>query len=179
MDDLSKNWAWLLGLGILMLILGVLVIGAPVAATFAVQLLIGWILVISGIGQGIHAFMTKGWKGFVFELLSGVLYLFVGVLILADPLRGALALTVLLAVFLLVEGVIKIVTALRVRPLNGWSWLLGSGVVTLLLGVLIWAEWPASGIVVIGLLIGIHLLLTGWSLILIALAARAARKVTT
>ena len=114
-------------------------------------------------------------KGFLFELLSGVLYLLVGVMILADPLEGALALTVLLAVFLVIEGIFKIVTGIKARPLNGWIWLVVSGVVTLILGGLIWAEWPSSALWVIGLLVGIHLLLTGWALILQALAARAAR----
>jgi uncharacterized membrane protein HdeD (DUF308 family) len=174
METLTRNWGWLLGLGILMLILGVLVIGAPVAATIAFELLLGWVLVIGGIAHGVHAFMAQGWKGFLFELLSGILYLVVGIILLAYPLGGALTLTMLLVVFLIVEGVFKIVTGLRARPLNGWIWLVVSGVVSVILGGLIWAEWPSSALWVIGLLVGIQLLMTGWSLILLALAARAA-----
>jgi uncharacterized membrane protein HdeD (DUF308 family) len=174
MQSLTRNWGGLLALGALMLVLGVVVIARPAPATFAFQLLLGWALVIGGLAHGVHAFMVKGWRGFLFELLSGLLYLLVGVMILANPLGGALTLTMLLAMFLVVEGIFKIFTGFRARPLNGWVWLVVSGVVTLILGVLIWAEWPSSALWVIGLLVGIHLILTGWSLILLALAARVA-----
>ena len=176
MEALSRNWGWLLALGILMIILGVVAMAAPVVATIAVQVMLGWLLVISGIAEGIHAFMVKEWRGFLLELLSAVLYLGVGLLLLVDPLKGALALTLVLAVFLLVEGIFKIITALRVRDHRGWGWLLASGIVSVVLGVLIWAQWPASGLWVIGLLVGIQLLFTGWSLVMLALAARGHRQ---
>ncbi len=176
MEALSRNWGWLLALGILMIILGVVAMAAPVVATIAIQVMLGWLLVISGIAEGIHAFMVKEWRGFLLELLSAVLYLGVGLLLLVDPLKGALALTLILAVFLLVEGIFKIITALRVRDHRGWGWLLASGIVSVILGVLIWAQWPASGLWVIGLLVGIQLLFTGWSLVMLALAARSHRQ---
>jgi uncharacterized membrane protein HdeD (DUF308 family) len=176
MEALSRNWGWLLAFGILMIILGVFAIGAPVVATIAVQFALGWILVIGGVAEGIHAFMAQGWRGFLFELLSTILYLVVGVLLLVNPVGGALALTVVLAVFLIVEGIFKIVMALRVRDHGGWGWLLASGILSLVLGFLIWAEWPASGLWIIGLLVGIQLLFTGWSLVMLALAARAHRQ---
>jgi uncharacterized membrane protein HdeD (DUF308 family) len=176
MEALSRNWGWLLAFGILMIILGVFAIGAPVVATIAVQFALGWILVIGGVAEGIHAFMAQGWRGFLFELLSAILYLVVGVLLLVNPVGGALALTVVLAVFLIVEGIFKTVMALRVRDHGGWGWLLASGILSLVLGFLIWAEWPASGLWIIGLLVGIQLLFTGWSLVMLALAARAHRQ---
>jgi uncharacterized membrane protein HdeD (DUF308 family) len=172
MEALSRNWGWLLALGILMIIMGVVAIGAPVVATIAVQFMLGWLLVISGIAEGIHAFMAQGWRGFLFELLSAVLYLAVGILLLVNPLGGALALTIVVAVFLIVEGIFKIITAFRVRDHDGWGWLLASGIVSVVLGVLIWAQWPASGLWVIGLLVGIQLLFTGWALVMLALAAK-------
>jgi uncharacterized membrane protein HdeD (DUF308 family) len=176
MEALSRNWGWLLALGILMIILGAIAIAAPAVATIAVQFMLGWLLVISGIAEGIHAFMAQGWRGFLLELLSAVLYLAVGILLLVNPLEGALALTIVLAVFLIVEGIFKIITALRVRDHDGWGWLLASGIVSVILGVLIWAEWPASGLWVIGLLVGIQLLFTGWALVMLALAARRWRQ---
>lgn len=176
MDALSRNWGWLLALGILMIILGVVAMAAPVVATIAIQVMLGWLLVISGIAEGIHAFMVKEWRGFLLELLSAVLYLGVGLLLLVDPLKGAVALTLILAVFLLVEGIFKIITALRVRDHRGWGWLLASGIVSVVLGVLIWKQWPASGLWVIGLLVGIQLLFTGWSLVMLALVARGHRQ---
>ena len=176
MEALSRNWGWLLALGILMIILGVVAMAAPVVATIAIQVMLGWLLVISGIAEGIHAFMVKEWRGFLLELLSAVLYLGVGLMLLVDPLKGAVALTLILAVFLLVEGIFKIITALRVREHRGWGWLLASGIVSVVLGVLIWAQWPASGLWVIGLLVGIQLLFTGWSLVMLALVARGHRQ---
>ena len=125
MEALSRNWGWLLALGILMIILGVVAMAAPVVATIAIQVMLGWLLVISGIAEGIHAFMVKEWRGFLLELLSAVLYLGVGLMLLVDLLKGALALTLILAVFLLVEGIFKIITALRVREHRGWGWLAG------------------------------------------------------
>jgi uncharacterized membrane protein HdeD (DUF308 family) len=176
MDALSRNWGWLLALGILLIILGLVAIAAPVYATFAVQALLGWILIIGGIAQGIHAFMAQGWGGFLFELLSALLYLAVGALLLVNPVEGALALTIVLAAFLVVEGIFKIVMAWRVRRHPRWGWLLASGILSLILGALIWAEWPSSALWVIGLLVGIQLLFTGWALIMLALAARAWRQ---
>ncbi len=176
MEALSRNWGWLLALGILMIILGVVAMAAPVVATIAIQVMLGWLLVISGIAEGIHAFMVKEWRGFLLELLSAVLYLGVGLMLLVDPLKGAVALTLILAVFLLVEGIFKIITALRVRDHRGWGWLLASGIVSVVLGVMIWAQWPASGLWVIGLLVGIQLLFTGWSLVMLALVARGHRQ---
>jgi uncharacterized membrane protein HdeD (DUF308 family) len=178
MQALSRNWGWLLAVGILMIILGVIAIGAPVVATIAVQVMLGWLLVIGGLAEGIHAFMAQGWRGFLLELLSAILYLAVGILLLVNPVEGALALTVVLAVFLIVEGIFKIIMALRVRDHRGWGWLLASGILSLILGVLIWAQWPASGLWVIGLLVGIQLLFTGWALVMLALAARAWRQVS-
>lgn len=176
METLSRNWGWLLALGILMIILGVFAIALPQVATIAVQFALGWILVIGGIAEGIHAFMAQGWRGFLFELLSAILYLVVGILLLTNPVGGALALTIVLAAFLIVEGIFKIIMAFRVRDHRGWGWLLASGVLSVILGVLIWAEWPVSGLWVIGLLVGIQLVFTGWALVMLSFAARAHRQ---
>jgi uncharacterized membrane protein HdeD (DUF308 family) len=178
MEVLSKNWGWLLALGILMVILGAVAIAMPKPATLAVQLALGWILVATGIAEGIHAFMAQGWRGFLLELLSALLYLGVGILLLVNPVGGALALTIVLAVFLIVEGIFKIAMALRVRDHPRWGWLLASGLLSAILGLMIWAEWPASGLWVIGLLVGVQLLFSGWSLVMLALAARAHRGAT-
>jgi uncharacterized membrane protein HdeD (DUF308 family) len=174
MDVLQKGWKWLLGLGILLVVLGLLLIAAPVVGTLAVAVLIGWFLIIGGIAQIVHAFMEQRWSGFLLELLSGILYGAVGLLLLVYPLAGVEALTLLLAAFLAVEGIFRIAMALRVRPVQGWGWLLFGGVVTLVLAILIWMQWPSSALWVIGLLVGVNLLFTGWSLCMVALAARSA-----
>ena len=88
------------------------------------------------------------------------------------PFEGVLALTLLLAAFLLVQGVFQIVAAYRIRPGRSWGWMLASGIATLILGVLIWLGWPGAALWIIGLLVGIHLLFSGFSLVMLALAAR-------
>jgi len=173
MDVLQKGWGWLLGLGILLSVLGLLLIAAPALGTLAIDLLVGWFLIIGGIAQLIHAFMEKAWRGFLLELLSGLLYLVVGILLVFYPMAGAQALTIFLAAFLMVEGIVRIAMAMRVRPAQGWGWLLFGGIVTVILALLIWMQWPASALWVIGLLVGINLLFTGWSLTMMAIAMRA------
>ena len=116
MDVLEKGWGWLLALGVLLSALGLLLIAAPALGTLAIDLLVGWFLIIGGIAQLIHAFMEKAWRGFLLELASGALYLVVGLLLVFYPLAGAQALTIFLAAFLLVEGIVRIAMALRLRP---------------------------------------------------------------
>jgi uncharacterized membrane protein HdeD (DUF308 family) len=173
MDVLQKGWGWLLGLGILLAVLGVLLIAAPALGTLAVDLLVAWFLIIGGVAQAVHAFMEKAWRGFLLELASGVLFLVVGGLLLFYPMAGAQALTLVLAAFLLVEGIVRIAMALRLRPAPGWGWLLFGGIMAVILALLIWVQWPASGLLVLGLLIGINFLFTGWSLIMVAIAVRS------
>ena len=104
MDVLEKGWGWLLGLGILLSVLGLLLIAAPALGTLAIDLLVGWFLIIGGVAQLCHAFMEKAWRGFLLELLSGVLYLVVGLLLVFYPMAGAQALTIFLAAFLAGRG---------------------------------------------------------------------------
>jgi hypothetical protein len=96
----------------------------------------------------------------------------VGILLVFYPMAGAQALTLFLAAFLAIDGVVRIGMALRLRPGHGWGWVLFGGIVTLILAAMIWTQWPGSAIWVIGLLVGINLLFTGWSLTMMALAAR-------
>jgi uncharacterized membrane protein HdeD (DUF308 family) len=173
MEALQKGWGWLLGLGVLLSLLGLLLIAAPVLGTLAIDLLIAWFLIIGGVAQLSHAFMEKAWRGFLLELLSGVLYLVVGILLVFYPRAGAQALTIFLAAFLTVEGLVRIAMALHVRPAHGWGWLLFGGIVTVILGILIWTQWPESALRVIGLLVGINLLFTGWALTMMGIAVRA------
>ena len=141
-------------------------------ATLAIGIFVGWLFLIGGVAQILHAFSARGWQGFALHLLGGVLYVLVGGWMIFNPLLGALALTLMLAAFLLIQGICQIALALRLRPARGWGWPLASGVVTVLLAVLIYAGWPSSALWVIGLLVGIHLLMSGLSLSMLALAAR-------
>jgi uncharacterized membrane protein HdeD (DUF308 family) len=169
---MERNWGWLLALGIGLIVLGLLDIAVPMIATLAIGIFLGWLLLIGGVAQILHAFSARGWRGFALHLLGGVVYLLAGGWMIFNPLLGALALTLMLAAFLLIQGIFQIVLALRIRPARGWGWPLASGLVTVLLAVLIYAGWPGSALWVIGLLVGIHLLMSGLSLTMLALAAR-------
>ncbi len=172
LTELKRNWGWFLGLGIALVLLGTIALGASVATTIASVLLFGWLLIIGGLLEGIHAFWReKGWGGFFIDLLTGILYVVVGFLMVANPAETALTLTLLIALFLMFSGIFRIVTALIVR-FPHWGWLLLNGVVNLILGVAIWRRWPWDGLWVIGLFIGIDLIFNGWSLIMLGLAAK-------
>jgi len=145
--------------------------GAVGLVTLASVLLFGWLLVISGIMHSVHAFRVHPWGGFTRHLLGGVLSLVVGLLIVANPAAGALSLTLLLAEFFMVGGIFRIVAAVSFRfPGRGWAVL--GGLVTLILGIMIWSEWPVSGVWVIGTFVGIDLIFDGWSLVMTGMAAR-------
>lgn len=172
LHELRKNWGWFLALGISLVILGVFAFGASVAMTLAGVFFFGWLLIVGGVLEAGHAFWReKGWGGFFIDLLTGILYVVVGFMLVANPAASAVALTLLIALFLMFGGLFRIVVALCVR-FHNWVWLLLHGVVNLLLGLLIWRQWPVSGLWVIGLFIGIDLLLNGWSLVMLGLAAR-------
>lgn len=171
-ENLRGKWGWLLALGILMLILGFCALAMPFVAALASVLFLAWLLIVSGVLQGVHAFGQKQWGGLFWQLLIGILYLLIGVMLLAEPLRSLFALTLLLAVFFVVSGIFRIIIAFRLRPRQNWGWVLANGIITLILGALIWAEWPSAAIWAVGLLVGIDLIFGGWSMVMIALAAR-------
>jgi len=176
MENLKGKWGWFLTLGILMLILGFCALSMPFVAALASVLFLGWLLIFGGVIQGIHAFGQKHWGGLFWQLLIGVLYLLIGVMLLVEPLRSVMALTLLLAIFFVVEGIFRIITAFRLKPKQNWGWILVNGIVTLILGALIWAEWPSAAVWAIGLLVGIDLIFGGWSIVMIAMAARRAAQ---
>jgi uncharacterized membrane protein HdeD (DUF308 family) len=121
--------------------------------------------------EAIHAFACKAWGGFFVDLLTGILYTVAGFMIVANPGVAAVTLTLLLAMFLIFEGIFRVVVALVVRFPN-WGWLLLHGVVDVILGICIWQSWPVSGLWVIGLFVGIDMLFNGWSLVMLGLAAK-------
>jgi len=172
LESLRKRWGWFLALGILLLILGTIALGSSVFMTLATMVLVGWLLIVGGVVEAAHACSCKGWGGFFVDLLTGILYVVVGFMVVANPGVTALALTLLIAMFLVFGGIFRIAVAVVVRFQN-WIWLLLHGVVNLLLGIAIWRQWPLSGLWVIGLFVGIDMLLNGWSLIMLGLAAKS------
>jgi uncharacterized membrane protein HdeD (DUF308 family) len=169
---LGSNWLWFVLVGVALIVLGFVALGSVAITTLATALVIGALLVIGGVVEIVGAFWSRGWSGFFLHLLSGVLSFVVGLLFLRAPFDAVLTLTLLLACLLMVGGTFKIVSALS-HQFAGWGWLLVSGVIDLILGVLIWMEWPASGLWVIGLFVGINLVFRGFNWIGLGLALRA------
>ncbi len=173
-NSLHAHWRLFLAEGIILVILGILAIVVPPIATIAVEVLIGWLLLMSGIVGLISTFRTRGAPGFGWSLLSAVIGTVAGIVLLAWPLSGALSLTLILTVFLVLEGVVSILYALEhKRELSGrWGMMLFSGVVDLFLAAIIFAGLPGTAAWAIGLLVGINLVFGGSALIAMALHAR-------
>lgn len=166
-----RNWGWLLALGIITILLGMIALLDSVFATIVSMIVFGWVLLIAGIVEAVHVFRDRR-SGHVFlHSLNAVLSFVVGLMLIRYPLSGALVLTLILAVYFIVAGIFRIVAALRLRlPLWGWS--LTNGIITLLLGIFVWAHWPSSSLWIIGLFIGIDLIFTGWAQVMLAFGVR-------
>jgi uncharacterized membrane protein HdeD (DUF308 family) len=158
----SLKWGWFVGFGVLLIVIGVFALGDVVAVTLASTVFIGAMLLIGGIVQIVHSFMTKeSWGSFLLHLLGGALYVLGGLLIMDEPVRGSLVITLVLAISLVVGGALRAVIALRHREVAGWWLLLLGGLVSLVVGVLLFAQLPWSGLWVLGTLIGIELIFMG------------------
>jgi uncharacterized membrane protein HdeD (DUF308 family) len=171
-DEMRRHWVGYLALGVSLVVLGFFALGATVFVTLATAVFLGWLMIIGGALQAGHAFWRRQWSGFFIDLLIGLLYLIVGLMFVANPVLTAETLTLLIAIMLIVGGVFRIVVALSAH-FGNWGWLLLNGVITLALGIMIWQQWPASGLWVIGLFIGIDMIFNGWSLVMLALTARS------
>jgi uncharacterized membrane protein HdeD (DUF308 family) len=169
--ELRRRWGWYLALGIVLTVLGMIAIGSTFLMTIASVLFFGWLLIVGGVMEAIHAFWHKRWAGFFLDLLTGILYVIVGWMMVTNPKESALLLALIIAMFLVFEGVFRIVAALTARYPH-WGWVLFNGVISLVLGVMIWRQWPYSGLWVIGLFVGIEMLLNGWSLVMLSLTGR-------
>ena len=171
--SLRPDWRWMMALGVLLVLGGVLAFLNPFAASLAVVSIAGIVLLIGGALQLWIAFSGDGSTGGrAASGLLGLLAVVFGVFLLADPLAGIVSLTLLVAGFFLVMGVVRAAIGLALRPRRGWGWLVGAGAISVLLGVLIALAVPQSGSTLLGLFIGIDLLSTGISAIAVALYTR-------
>jgi uncharacterized membrane protein HdeD (DUF308 family) len=172
--SLHAHWLFFLIEGLILLALGLAAIVLPPIATIAVEIIIGWLLLISGIVGVITTFRMRHVAGFWWSLVSAVLGITAGIVLLRWPLSGALSLTVILTVFFLIEGVASILYALEhKRELSGrWAWMLISGAVDLVLASIIFLGLPGTAAWAIGLLVGINMVFGGSAVIAMALHAR-------
>jgi len=172
MDEAKKNSGFLIFLGVLTVIFGVVAIGSPLITGVAVAVFVGFLLLASGVAQVVHALKSKQWGTGFWGTVIGVLGVAAGLLMIFRPLVGLVTMTMLLAIYFLIDGVSEIIAAFKIKPDQGWGWVLFNGIIAVLLGLMIWRQWPVSGAWAIGLLVGIHILITGWSMIILGTGAR-------
>lgn len=172
-DAIDRGWGWAVAMGTLMIVLGALAIVFPVLTSVGVALILGMVLTASGALQLIYAFGVRGWRGFLWHLLIAVTYATVGILLLVYPLGGLITLTFLLTLYLLISGIFKVVISLSSRSVSGWGWLLASGILSMILSAVIWLSWPISALWFVGLVVGIDLIMAGFSLAAVAISVHA------
>lgn len=170
---LVQYWGWFLAFGIALLALGVAAVARAVTATVASMLFFGWLLVFAGAIEVVQAVAVGHWAGFFQHLFAAILFLVAGFILVFRPVISAEVLTLFMALFFLIGGLFQLVGSLWIG-LPGWGWSAVDGVITFVLGLLVLAEWPASGLWVIGLFLGIDLILYALAWIAIALGLRGA-----
>ena len=170
--ELKKNWAWMLSLGIVMVILGTIGLGMTVLFNEIVVMYFGFLLLFGSGVQLMQAFRAEAWKGRFWHILIALMYIAGGIIAVTEPVVAGMTLALLIAWTLIVIGVLRLVMAFQMRGANGWLWTLLGGVLSVALGIMIMNEWPQSGLWVIGLFVAIEILFAGWTQIMLALAAK-------
>ena len=171
-ETAKKITGWYIGFAVLFIVLGIFAIAEPMVAAMAVALLVGWLLIFGGGAHLVSAFSGGGAGRVVWQVLIGIVYLVGGFYFLTHTVMGVGTLTLLLAGIILAEGAIEIVAYFKSRASGGSVWLLVNGLITLLLGGLIWIHWPSSAAWAIGTLLGVNLLMTGITRLMFGMAAR-------
>jgi len=172
-ETVRRHSLWYLVQGGLMILAGILALVYPVVSSFAVVLFLGWLLIISGVVQGISLFDARKVPHFWLQLVSVVLSVIVGVLLIRHRGEGLLALTLLLLMYFMIEGISKVSFSLTIRPFPNWGWVLASGVVGILVALYLWASLPVTAIWLLGVLLGIQLICEGAALGYLAWKVRA------
>jgi uncharacterized membrane protein HdeD (DUF308 family) len=170
--EIIQYWGWFLAFGIGLLVLGVAAVVRSVAATVVSMLFFGWLLVLASGIEIAQAVMVGHWAGFFSHLLAAILFGITGLLIIMRPVISAEVATIFMAMFFLIGGLFQLVGSMAVA-LPGWGWQAADGIITVILGLLVIAGWPASGLWVIGLFVGIDLIFYGCAWIALALGLRA------
>jgi uncharacterized membrane protein HdeD (DUF308 family) len=165
---------WSIVWGVSLIILGMVAMASPVLAAVAVNAFIAWLIVLAG---GVHVFLAfhaHGAGSLIWKLLVGIAYICFGIYMIAHPALGVASLTLLLASLFLVEGILNVVLFFRMRSLHASSWVLIDGIITLLLGLMIYMQWPSSSAWAIGTLVGVSMIISGVTRVMLSLAVRRA-----
>ena len=171
-DSLKRNAGWLIVVGIVFLILGLIGLGMTISLTIASVLLFGFLLFIAAASQLVEVFTCHSLKGALWHALIAALYIIAGSVMMFDPLLASTILTAVIASLLIMIGVFRITMAFTIRQTAGWGWIFVAGLISMILGTLIMAQWPWSGLWVIGLFIAIELVMNGMSCLMLAYAIK-------
>jgi uncharacterized membrane protein HdeD (DUF308 family) len=161
MAPLRAKWGWIVALGVVYLLAGFVALGSVAMATVASVLVVGVMMIIAGVAEMFSAFQIRNWGKFLLWVLLGALYIIAGFVTFENPLLAAVLLTLILGASLLASGIMRIILAFSMKQEMPWIWVLLSGVITLLLGLLILAHWPVSSLYILGLFLGIDLIMAG------------------
>ena len=173
-QEAKKNAGWLMFLGTVEIVAGVLSIMGPLVAGLTVAVVVGWMLVVGGVTRVVGAFKADSFGGGTLTFLWGLLYAVAGFYFVTQPGIGLASLTLVVAMALFLAGILRIVTAFKLNPVKGWGWMLVSGILDLVFAMMIGWQFPASGLWVIGTLVGVSLLFGGFTTITLAGTARKA-----
>ena len=175
LEPLRAKRGWVIALGVVYIIAGLIALGSVVLATIATVFVVGIMMLIAGVAEVFHAFQIKTWGKFLLWLLLGALYIIAGFLTFENPLLAAALLTLLLGIALIASGIMRIWLAFSMKAGMPWIWVVVSGVITVLLGLIILAHWPVSSLYILGLFLGIDLIFAGagWLAVGFGLARRA------
>jgi uncharacterized membrane protein HdeD (DUF308 family) len=169
----SKNINASLWTGVVLILLGIAAIAAPIVSTIFTETWTALILISAGFAKLVYATQTRHEGGFIWKLLLSVIYIATGIMLLVYPLTGILTLTLLLGSFLLTEGTFELILAFRLRPQQNWTWALGNSIITLLLGGIVWFQYPNNAPWLIGTILGASVISTGISRVMLSLNARS------
>src|SRR5215468_4846175 len=161
LEPLRSKWGWIVALGIVYMVAGLIALGSVVTATVVSVFIVGIMMLIAGIAEVINAFQIRTWGRFLLWLLLGVLYIVAGFLTFENPLLAAALLTLLLGAALVASGIMRVWLAFGMKEAAPWIWVALSGVITFLLGLVILAHWPVASLYVLGIFLGIDLVVAG------------------
>jgi len=172
LPDVRRVTGWSIALSVLMIIAGILAIASPFVAGMAITRIVGWLLLFSGVLHFVYAFRGGGVTAVIWEILLGVVYALVGFYILANPFIGLATLTIVIAFYLFVESILEFAASYMTRHEKGSGWLLFDAIITLLLAFIIWSTWPNSKLWAIGTLVGVSMLFSGITRLMMSSAVR-------
>jgi uncharacterized membrane protein HdeD (DUF308 family) len=158
--------------GVLLIVFGMFAVGSPFVAAIAVSIAVAWLIILAGVVHLMLAFHAHRAGRLIWKLLVGVAYVLFGVYLILHPVLGVASLTLVLAMLFLIEGLLDVILFFKMRPMQGAFWVLVDGIITLLLGLMIYLQWPSSSLWAVGVLVGVSMIISGATRIMLSLAAR-------